>query len=895
MLEEARVPVLLSQSSLVEVLPKTAAQVVCLDADREALSQLSSDNPISGVKPENLAYVIYTSGSTGQPKGVLIAHQGLCNLATAQIQLFGVQSDSRILQFASLSFDASIWEIVMSIASGAQLSLAKSDDLLLGSTLVQLLQKNAITHVTLPPTALAFLPIEDGLDLQYIIVAGESCSPELVAQWSKGRRFFNAYGPTEGTVCATIFENTASSLSTLPIGRPIANTQTYILDSNDQPVPVGVPGELHIGGVGLARGYKGRPDLTAEKFIPHPFNDDPNSRLYKTGDLARYLPDGNIEYLGRIDNQVKIRGFRIELGEIEAVLAQHPTVRENAVIVHETSQTDKRLIAYLVPHQEQLIETAEIRVFLTKRLPDYMIPSAFVTLEALPLTPNGKIDRRALEPLSVDSYQLSEKSFVAPRTPEEELLAGIWADVLGLEKIGIHDNFFELGGHSLLATQMMSRLSDTFAVELPLRLLFESPTVAGMAQAIDQIRHTGNVATKIVIDFNAEAVLDSTIQLPSGAVEAIAKPHSIFLTGATGFLGAYLLYELLEQTTVDVYCLVRAENADEGKKRLQSKLESYSIWNETFNSRIIPVVGELSQPLLGLSESLFDHLASQIDVIYHNGAMVNFIYPYFELKAANVLGTQEVLKLATQIKAKPVHLISTVSVFSIDSSNYSEVRVVRESDIDDIQKLDGGYSQSKWVAEKLMMQARDRGLPVCIYRPSRITWHSQTGFAHLDDLLNRFIKGCIQLGKVPDGNFEDNMIPVDYVSRAIIHLSQQTESLGKTFHLTNPHLTSWDELFSWFRSKGYPLEQISYIQWRNELRHQKENALSPFLSMFYQDSFSDDLPTKIIWPQFDRQNTQKGLAGTDIVCPPIDTKLLDTYLSYLKKSGFLEAPPLHRS
>jgi thioester reductase-like protein len=442
---------------------------------------------------------------------------------------------------------------------------------------------------------------------------------------------------------------------------------------------------------------------------------------------------------------------------------------------------------------------------------------------------------------------------------------------------------------------MMSRLSDTFAVELPLRLLFESPTVAGMAQAIDQIRHTGNVATKIVIDFNAEAVLDSTIQLPSGAVEAIAKPHSIFLTGATGFLGAYLLYELLEQTTVDVYCLVRAENADEGKKRLQSKLESYSIWNETFNSRIIPVVGELSQPLLGLSESLFDHLASQIDVIYHNGAMVNFIYPYFELKAANVLGTQEVLKLATQIKAKPVHLISTVSVFSIDSSNYSEVRVVRESDIDDIQKLDGGYSQSKWVAEKLMMQARDRGLPVCIYRPSRITWHSQTGFAHLDDLLNRFIKGCIQLGKVPDGNFEDNMIPVDYVSRAIIHLSQQTESLGKTFHLTNPHLTSWDELFSWFRSKGYPLEQISYIQWRNELRHQKENALSPFLSMFYQDSFSDDLPTKIIWPQFDRQNTQKGLAGTDIVCPPIDTKLLDTYLSYLKKSGFLEAPPLHRS
>ncbi|HDN27681.1 MAG TPA: hypothetical protein ENG03_11415 [Thioploca sp.] len=327
----------------------------------------------------------------------------------------------------------------------------------------------------------------------------------------------------------------------------------------------------------------------------------------------------------------------------------------------------------------------------------------------------------------------------------------------------------------------------------------------------------------------------------------------------------------MAQTTADIYCLVRAENADEGKLRLQSKLETYLIWNETFNSRIIPVVGDLSQPLLGLSESRFGSLASQIEVIYHNGAMVNFVYPYLGLKAANVLGTQEVLKLATQIKAKPVHFISTLSVFSINSSHCG-VRVIREYDIDDIQELDSGYSQSKWVAEQLMMQARDRRLPVCIYRPSRITWHSQTGITHLDDLLNRAIKGCIQLGKVPSGKFEDNMIPVDYASRAILHLSQQTESLGQNFHLTNPHLTLWDELFNGFRSLGYPLEQTSYSQWRIELSQQKENALSPFLSMFYQENFSDNL--QIRWPQFDCQNTLKGLTGTEIVCPPVDTKLL---------------------
>jgi acyl-CoA synthetase (AMP-forming)/AMP-acid ligase II len=259
--------------------------------------------------------------------------------------------------------------------------------------------------------------------LQTLIVGGEACSPSVVAQWSKGRRFFNAYGPTEGTICTTVFENTGRS-STLPIGHPIANTQIYILDQYLQPVPIGVPGELHIGGAGVARGYLNRPKLTAEKFIKNPFSEEPNSCLYKTGDLARYLPDGNLEYLGRIDNQVKIRGFRIELGEIEAVLAQHPFVKENAVIVHEASETDKRLVAYFAPHQGQVIENKALRDFLTERLPDYMIPSAFVTKESLPLTPNGKIDRRALSQLSVKSLKLSKEAFVAPRTPDEELLAG---------------------------------------------------------------------------------------------------------------------------------------------------------------------------------------------------------------------------------------------------------------------------------------------------------------------------------------------------------------------------------------------------------------------------------------------------------------------------------------
>ncbi len=528
----------------------------------------------------------------------------------------------------------------------------------------------------------------------------------------------------------------------------------------------------------------------------------------------------------------------------------------------------------------QRVVTNNMRNYLKTKLPDYMIPYRFVLLEALPITPNGKIDYWTLSQLSVANKQLSEDIFAAPCTPEEELLAEIWADVLGVSQINIHDNFFELGGHSLLATQLIAQIEDKFSVTLPLENLFESPTIAGIAQIIKMNRQVGSnvVATRTIIDFNAEAVLEKTIQPPT---KDGYKSDSIFLTGATGFLGTYLLYELLEQTTADIYCLVRSSNVDKGKKRLQSKLESYSLWNKTFNSRIIPVVGDLSQPFLGLSESVFHQLANQIDVIYHNGAVVNLVYSYMKLKAANVLGTQEILKLASQIKVKPVHLISSLSIFS-----NSGAKVAQELEIsNNIQNIDDGYSQSKWVAEKLVMQARDRGLPVCVYRASRITGHSQTGVSNINDLFTKGIKGCIQLGMLPPvDDQEDDLVPVDYVSRAIIHISQQTESLGKIFHFANPTSFHWSDLFNWVRSFGYPLEQISYAQWRTELSRHKENALYPILSLFYQDIFEKQ------YPKFDCQNTIEGLVGSDIVCPPVNSKLLYIYLSYLWNSGFLEAP-----
>ncbi|MGB8507384.1 MAG: amino acid adenylation domain-containing protein, partial [Pyrinomonadaceae bacterium] len=463
----------------------SGAEVLCLDERRKEIEEQDAGNVSSGIGPENLAYIIYTSGSTGKPKGVMLRHRGGCNLIAAQIRAFDLGPDNRVLQFASLSFDASFFEIVMALLVGATLHLAKRDELVPGPDLARLLQSYEITNVTLPPSSLAMLPGEEFPDLRTIIVAGEACSSDLVAQWGEGRRFFNAYGPTETTVWATVAECRNDGRKP-DIGRPISNVATYLLDEHLNPVPVGVRGEIHIGGAGLARGYLARRGLTAERFIPNPFGTEAGARLYKTGDLARYRPNGSIEFLGRIDHQVKIRGFRIELGEIKEALDLHPEVIESAVIVREDTPDDKKIVAYMVIEPGAAPSIGELRDFLKERLPEYMLPSAFVTLDELPVTSSGKVDRQALPAPDQERPNLDE-AFAAPRNPTEEILSGIWAKVLEVEHIGVDDDFFELGGHSLLAKQVTSRACDTFHVNLPLRSLFNNPTVAALAKEIEAL------------------------------------------------------------------------------------------------------------------------------------------------------------------------------------------------------------------------------------------------------------------------------------------------------------------------------------------------------------------------------------------------------------------------
>ncbi|MBW4681719.1 MAG: amino acid adenylation domain-containing protein [Microcoleus vaginatus WJT46-NPBG5] len=505
MLEDAQVSLVITHSQL--NLDYGEVKVVCLDKDEELINRESGENLKNSINEENLAYVIYTSGSTGKPKGVAVCHKAVLRtfLNTNYIKL---ESADKIAQVSNTSFDAAAFEIWGTLLHGAELVIINRNVILSPQDFAEQLRSDNIsvlflTTALLNQMASAVPQAFNGL--KYLLFGGEITDPNSVREvLKKGapKQLIHLYGPTENTTFSSFYciGDIPESATSIPIGRPVTDTQIYVLDQQLQPAPIGVAGELYISGDRLARGYLNRPDLTAERFIPNPFREEgnqgkisslnPSSRLYKTGDLARYLPDGNIGFIGRIDEQVKIRGFRIELGEIEATLSQHPAIKQIVAIAVEDISANKRIVAYIVPANLSLISDSSslistLRQFLSEKLPEYMVPSAFVVLESLPLTPNGKIDRRRLP--VIDIAQNINENYVAPNTAVEEMLAGIWAEILGLKQVSIHDNFFELGGHSLLATQLVSRVRDAFGVELPLRNLFEAPTVAHLAKYIETI------------------------------------------------------------------------------------------------------------------------------------------------------------------------------------------------------------------------------------------------------------------------------------------------------------------------------------------------------------------------------------------------------------------------
>jgi amino acid adenylation domain-containing protein/thioester reductase-like protein len=903
-IEDSNTKIILTESSLYCSLeqclpPDSKACLVLLDSDWDQIEKEKSDN-INVGNSTDLAYVMYTSGSTGKPKGCLIEHKNLVNLFNDFQQKAPISSHDNATLWTSIGFDVSAYEIFSPLIAGATLYLFDKEEIsVYPHQYFKKLQEYKITSAYIPPFMLnkffAWIKMNNLTTLRRLLVGVEPIDEHLLVNIQNSvpnLKIINGYGPTEATICSTLYviENKKiENRCITPIGKPVANTQIYILDSSLQPVPIGAIGELCIAGVGLARGYLNKPALTEKKFIPNPFSENETSRIYKTGDLACWESDGNIRYHGRLDDQVKVRGVRVELTAIESYLITHPLICQAFVITETDPYQHRYIAAYLkLTKKEKDFNVTIIRNYLSDYLPEYMVPSIFFVVDNFPLTPHGKIDKKAL-PTLTSKQQLMSSHYSPPTTAIQQQLMDIWQDFLQLDKIGVSDDFFDLGGHSLLVAEMFSRIFQLFNVHISLHNFLENPTIANLAQQLNDNSKDKFYQSSSSSGLLRDIELDDRIQPVSKIMLPVTPFNTILLTGVTGFLGAHLLHDLHRVTSATIYCLIRAKDNQSAQAKLDKALKLYQLPISVTDPRIKILVGNLEQEGVGLSELIFQQLAEEVDAIYHNGAWVNHLFSYDALKSSNVNSTITLLRLASIGKPKHFHYISTLSAGMPQSKSDSLLETFPAKE-PDAYLLTNGYGQTKWVSELLLAEAHRRSFPVSIFRLGWIGGQKETGICTPENNhFWRFLKGCIQLGFAPNRTNQLDIVPVDIASQAIANISLTPKAIGQVFNLTNPSLIAWTKIIDWLNETKYHIELVPPAVWHQRYLPliDKSNALYPLLPLYSNTTAVDWLSLYESSSKIDAHNTLSLLKSLQINYPVFSRQMFHTYLTYLQRSGFI--------
>ncbi|PPT91133.1 hypothetical protein XthCFBP4691_09100 [Xanthomonas theicola] len=813
--------------------------------------------------PLNLAYVIYTSGSTGKPKGVMIQHESVVNFLSSMRERPGIESSDVLLAATTLSFDIAGLELLLPLLHGATVVLANQD----ARQLLRLMDEHAITMMQATPVTWRML-IDAGWQGRANLKAlcgGEALTVDLARQLiGRVGSLWNLYGPTETTIWSCVHQVAAPTPDdgpVEPIGRPIANTRVYVLDSALQPVPIGVTGEIFIAGDGLARGYLNRPALTAERFLADPFA---SGRMYRTGDLGRWRADGALRYLGRNDRQVKIRGFRIEIEEIEACLRRDPRVKEAVVLPAGDS-----LVAYLIGHDA---DVASLREGLRAWLPDYMIPNAWRFMERFPLTPSGKVDRSALPAL--DGPIAGRASYVEPRTEAERTITDLWAQVLKIDAVGVHDNFFELGGHSMLALRALYRINEALRSQLTAADLYRSPTAEALARRLDD----GEVDDPR-IDLQREARLDAAIVPHPG--HRPLEPRSILLTGATGFVGRFLLAQLLHDTSATVHCLVRARSNQEASTRLRDVLTTSGLWQDDWADRVVAVPGDLRAPR-------FD--VEGVDTVYHCATRMNHLEAYASAKLENVAASEALLRYATERSPKIIHFISTLDVFSADTPGGAERRVAEHTPIDhEVHRESQGYTASKWVSEKLFLLAQERGIPCNIFRLGLVWADAQQGRYDPLQREDRILRSCLESGYgIQDYHYDRPPIPVDYLASAVVRLANKQAEGGGVFHVAAREQMREGVFERCNAIADTNLELLPLYEWTRAIQRLhlqgRDLPIVPLIEPSFaldEDAFYAMERAQTRKPRFDCARTHDLLEREELPIPALNDDLLRTCVRHL--------------